>query len=153
MAARGSRGHFEAVGGRFRRAKGPGIPGTGPKAVGRDPREPRAAFRNIEAEALAFFRKACYTEIGKENKKSRAKARKGGDLMGWFHKKEKAPAFDAEALQPAVRRSYCNREMTLGFIEKSTGKFRAQCCAFTQKELEDFCRSYGIKPEDLKTIY
>ena len=72
--------------------------------------------------------------------------------MSWFHR-EKAPAFDAEALQPAVRKSYCNREMTLGFIEKATGKFREHCCANNQRELEDFCRQYGIKPEDLKTIY
>ena len=72
--------------------------------------------------------------------------------MRWFHR-EKKPAYDAETLQPAVRKSYCNREMTLGFLEKETGKFRAQCCANSQKELEDFCRQYGIRPEDLKTIY
>ena len=72
--------------------------------------------------------------------------------MRWFHR-EKKPAFDAEKLQPAVRKSYCNREMTLGFIEKETGKFRAQCCANSQRELEDFCRQYDIRPEDLKTIY
>ena len=72
--------------------------------------------------------------------------------MRWFHKEIK-PAYDAEKLQPAVRKSYCNREMTLGFLEKDTGKFRAHCGATTQKELEDFCRQYGIRPEDLKTIY
>lgn len=73
--------------------------------------------------------------------------------MKWFQRKEKAPAFDAEKLQPAVRKSYCNREMALGFIEKETGKFREYCGATTQKELEEFCRRYGIRPEDLKTIY
>ena len=72
--------------------------------------------------------------------------------MRWFHR-EKKPAYDTETLQPAVRKSYCNREMTLGFLEKETGKFRAQCCANSQKELEDFCSQYGIRPEDLKTIY
>ena len=72
--------------------------------------------------------------------------------MSWFHR-EKKPAFDAEKLQPAVRKSYCNREMTLGFIEKATGKFQAYCCANSQSELEAFCRSYGIQPKDLKTIY
>ena len=72
--------------------------------------------------------------------------------MAWFHK-EKVPAYDAQSLQPAVRKSCCNREMTLGFIEKSTGKFREYCCANNQRELVEFCRQYGIKPEDLKTIY
>jgi hypothetical protein len=75
--------------------------------------------------------------------------------MAFFHKssKQKAPAYDAERLQPAVRKSYCNREMTLGFLEKESGRFRAYCGASTQRELEDFCRQYGIRPEDLKTIY
>ncbi len=75
--------------------------------------------------------------------------------MSLFHRKpkEKAPAYDAEKLQPAVRKSDCNREMTLGFLEKDTGRFRAHCGATTQKEVEEFCRKYGIRPEDLKTFY
>ncbi len=72
--------------------------------------------------------------------------------MSWFHK-EKTLAYDAEKLQPAVRRSYCNREMSLGFIEKETGKFKEYCGATTQRELEAFCRQFGVRPEDLKTIY
>ena len=75
--------------------------------------------------------------------------------MSLFHRrtKEKAPAFDPEKLQPAVRKSYCNREMTLGFIDKETGKFREYLGATTQKEVEAFCKKYGLRPEDLKTIY
>lgn len=72
--------------------------------------------------------------------------------MSWFHK-EKKPAFDAEKLQPAVRKSYCNRELTLGFLDRQTGKFQAVCAANSRRELEDFCRQYGIREEDLKTIY
>ena len=72
--------------------------------------------------------------------------------MSLNHEK-KEPAYDAGSLQPAVRKSYCNREMTLGFIDKATGKFREYGCANTQAELEAFCRKYGIQPEDLKTIY
>lgn len=72
--------------------------------------------------------------------------------MSWFHK-EKKPAYDAERLRPAVRKSYCNREMTFGFLEKDTGKFHAYGAAFTQRELEDYCRQYGVRVEDLKTIY
>ncbi len=72
--------------------------------------------------------------------------------MKWFHR-EKKPAFDAEKLQPAVRKSFCNREMTLGFIDRETGRFKEFCGANSQQELEEFCRQYGIRPEDLKTIY
>ncbi len=72
--------------------------------------------------------------------------------MSWFHK-EKKPAYDAETLQPAVRRSYCNRELTLGFLNRETGKFQEICAANSPRELADFCRQYGIREEDLKTIY
>lgn len=73
-------------------------------------------------------------------------------MMSLFHR-EKTPAYDPALLQPAVRKSYCNREMALGFIDKATGKFKEYCGASTQRELEAFCRQYGIRPEDLKTIY
>ncbi len=72
--------------------------------------------------------------------------------MAWF-RRERAPAFDRDRLQPAVRRSYCNREMTLGFIEKENGRFHEYCCANTQAELEAFCAKYGVTAQDLKTIY
>lgn len=70
----------------------------------------------------------------------------------WF-RKEKKPAYDAEKLQPAVRKSYCSREMTFGFLEKATGKFLAYAGASSQRELEALCSQYGVCPEDLKTIY
>ena len=76
--------------------------------------------------------------------------------MAWFKKllqKQEEPAYDAEKLQPAVRKSYCNREMSFGFIEKETGKFREYSGGSTEQELKEFCRKYGIRPEDLKTIY
>ena len=72
--------------------------------------------------------------------------------MHWFHR-EKTPAYDAEKLQPAVRKSYCNREMAFGFIDKETGKFREYGGASSQRELEEFCKKYGVRVEDLKTIY
>ena len=76
--------------------------------------------------------------------------------MSWLRdlfQREKRPAYDAEKLQPAVRRSFCNQEMSFGFIEKETGKFREYSGGSTEGELEEFCRQYGIRPEDLKTIY
>lgn len=73
--------------------------------------------------------------------------------MSLFHRKAKPAPFDTEKLQPAVRKSYCNREMTLGFLVKESGQFRSYCVANSRQELEEFCRQYGIKPEDLKTIY
>ena len=73
--------------------------------------------------------------------------------MKLFSRKPKTPAFDAEKLQPAVRKSYCNREMSLGFVDKESGRFREFEGATTQAELEAFCKKYGIRPEDLKVFY
>ena len=73
-------------------------------------------------------------------------------LLHW-KPKEKSRVYDPEKLQPAVRKSYCNREMAFGFIEKATGKFREYGGAGSQRELEALCRQYGVPPEELKTIY
>ena len=43
--------------------------------------------------------------------------------MGLFGKKQKI-AFDPAKQEPAVRKSICTGEMTVGFIDKETGKFR-----------------------------
>ena len=43
--------------------------------------------------------------------------------------------------------------MALGFLDLESGKFREYQGATTQAELEAFCRKYGIRPEELKTIY
>ena len=72
--------------------------------------------------------------------------------MEWLRRKKKA-SYDPEKKEPAVRRSYCTREMALGFIDRETGVFREECAASSEGELLAFCRRYGIAPEDLKTIY
>ncbi len=75
--------------------------------------------------------------------------------MSLFHRKPRtAPIpFDPQTQQPAVRRSICTGEMTVGFIDKATGKFREYALAPDQAALEAFCRSTGIEPGELKTIY
>lgn len=68
-------------------------------------------------------------------------------------KKEKKPLYDHEKLQPAARKSYCNREIAFGFIDRGTGKFREYGCANSQRELEELCKKYGIDEKDLKIFY
>ena len=74
--------------------------------------------------------------------------------MSLFHR-EKKPSipYDRETQRPAVRRSICTGEMTVGFIDKSTGKFREYMLARDQQELENFCRGVGIDVKELQTIY
>lgn len=74
--------------------------------------------------------------------------------MSWFHR-EKKPAipYDPKAQRPAVRRSICTGEMTVGFVDLETGRFMEYMLARDQRELENFCRGVGIDVKDLQTIY
>lgn len=75
--------------------------------------------------------------------------------MALFGRKKK-PAkldYDPAVSQPAVRRSICTGEMTLGFLDRETGKFHDYMLARSPAELEEFCAAAGIAPEELKTIY
>ena len=69
--------------------------------------------------------------------------------------KKKLPAisYDPVAQEPAVRSSICTGEMTLGFLDRKTGKFHDYMLARDQSELERFCREIGIAPEKIKRIY
>ncbi len=70
--------------------------------------------------------------------------------MGWFRKERKI-AYDPEKQEPAVRRSICTGEMTVGFIDRETGKFRELMRVSGQKELDEFCAGLGVK--SIRTIY
>ena len=70
--------------------------------------------------------------------------------MSLFKKKAPPISFDPKTQQPAVRKSICTGEMTVGFIDKATGKFTDLMCV-DQKGLEAFMREIGV--EEIKTIY
>ena len=71
--------------------------------------------------------------------------------MPLFKKKPAPPAYDPEVQEPAVRKSICTGEMTVGFIDKKSGKFQDLMRVDDQAALEDFCRSIGT--DKIKTIY
>ena len=72
--------------------------------------------------------------------------------MSFFKKKQPMPAFslDPATQEPAVRRSICTGEMTVGYIDKATGKFH-DLMMVDRQGLEDFRRQAGV--EELKEIY
>ena len=70
--------------------------------------------------------------------------------MSLFKRRRADIQFDPDTQQPAVRRSICTGEMTVGFIDKATGKFTDLMCV-DQKGLETFMHDIGV--EDIKTIY
>lgn len=59
-------------------------------------------------------------------------------------------AYDPETQEPAVRRSICTGEMTVGFIDKASGKFH-DLMMVDNEGLEDFCKQVGA--EEIRTIY
>lgn len=71
--------------------------------------------------------------------------------MKLFQKRRPEIPYDPETQLPAVRRSICTGEMTVGFVDKATGRFRELYCAHSQAELEEFQRRVG--GAELKTIY
>ena len=72
--------------------------------------------------------------------------------MGLFRKKRVAPIpYDPKTQQPAVRRSICTGEMTVGFLQN--GVFKDFALARDQQELEEFCDAVGVSPAELKTVY
>ena len=58
--------------------------------------------------------------------------------------------FDPQTQIPAVRKSICTGEMTVGFIDKSNGKF-TDLMRVDSKGLEAFMREIGV--EEIRTIY
>lgn len=71
--------------------------------------------------------------------------------MPLFRKaKPSALPYDPETQEPAVRKSICTGEMTVGFLEKKTGKFH-ELMRVDRQGLEDFCRQCGV--QTIKTIY
>ena len=71
--------------------------------------------------------------------------------MSLFRKKPPAIQYDPATQQPAVRRSICTGEMTVGFIDKSTGRFRDIMRVDSQRELDAFMKDIGAT--DYRTIY
>ncbi len=72
--------------------------------------------------------------------------------MSFFSKKKTMPAFtfDPAAQEPAVRKSICTGEMTVGYVDKATGKFH-DLMMVDRQGLEDFKRQAGV--ESLREIY
>ena len=73
--------------------------------------------------------------------------------MSLFRKRPKSAdvAWDPQTQQPAVRRSICTGEMTVGFIDRATGRFTDLMRVDGQHELEAFMERIGAK--EYKTIY
>lgn len=74
-------------------------------------------------------------------------------LKSLFVKEKPVQSYDRENLRPVIRESICTGEQTAGFQNIHTGKFSAVMLIRTNADLKEFCRSYGIRPEEITTEY
>ena len=75
--------------------------------------------------------------------------------MSLFNRKKRSGAqpFDLATQQPAMRRSICTGEITVGYIDRATGKFHDVQLAASQQEAEAFFRERGADDQEIKVIY
>ena len=74
-------------------------------------------------------------------------------LKSLFVKEKPVQSYDRDTLRPVIRESICTGEQTAGFQDVHTGKFSAVMLIRTNADLKEFCRSYGIRPEEITTEY
>ena len=75
-----------------------------------------------------------------------------------FFRGKKRPAphkiiYNPSAMSPAIRASICTGEQTAGFISRETGTFTGVMLINSPEDRKRFCKEFGIKDADIKTIY
>ena len=71
-----------------------------------------------------------------------------------FSRKQPRPApFPPERFEPVLRRSICTGERTACMRERETGKVYEIMLIRTEQDLAAFAKEYGVRTEDIRTIY
>jgi hypothetical protein len=71
-----------------------------------------------------------------------------------FRKKGPAPIpYDRETKEPAVRTSICTGELTVGFVDRKTGRFHEYELAHDENDVEVFCQRVGVTASEIKRIF
>ena len=68
----------------------------------------------------------------------------------FFRKKRETRTYDRETQAPVIRASICTGEQVAGFKDKSTGHFREVMCLRSDRDREDFLKTYGIRAEEIR---
>lgn len=78
--------------------------------------------------------------------------------MGWkdWNKKKRdsqKPAYDKIGKKPVIRASICTGEKVAGFRDEKTGRFEELMLIVEDRDLEEFLKLYGVKKEEIETIW
>ena len=71
----------------------------------------------------------------------------------FFQKRGKKQTYDPARQKPVLRVSICTGEKVAGFKDLQTGKFEDRMLVRTSRDLERFCASYGLSPQDVERDY
>lgn len=71
----------------------------------------------------------------------------------FFKKKLQTHVYDKAAQKPVIRSSICTGEKVAGFQDLATGRFVDVMLIRSPEDLREFCRLYGVKEEELTTLY
>lgn len=71
----------------------------------------------------------------------------------WFRKKRETSSYDPQTQQPIIRTSICTGEQVAGFRNKQTGKFSEVMLLRDNRDLESFCKTYGVSQEEISREY
>lgn len=61
--------------------------------------------------------------------------------------------FDRQTQEPAIRKSICTGETTVGFVDLKTGHFSDYMKVTDSAQIDDFCRRTGTEREHIRTVY
>ena len=61
--------------------------------------------------------------------------------------------FDRQTQEPAIRKSICTGETTVGFVDLKTGHFSDYIKVTDSAQIDDFCRRTGTEREHIRTVY
>lgn len=75
--------------------------------------------------------------------------------MFWHRRGKKHPRvdFDRAAKAPVIRQSICTGEKTACLRDRKTGKLEEVMLIRTREDLEEFLETYGVREEELETVY
>jgi len=76
--------------------------------------------------------------------------------MGLFSRKKPdpdLPKVSLEEYEPVIRSSICTGEKTACLRHRESGKLRELICIRNEDDMETFCVTYGVRPEQVRTIY
>ena len=76
--------------------------------------------------------------------------------MGLFRKEKPGlslPPYSLEDYEPVIRSSICTGERVACMRERATGRRHEIMLLRTEEDLDRFCRAYGLKPDEIKTVY